>query len=138
MGDIGTPRPAAQEQAGQEPAAPWEEQGDAAAEKVQAGTLPPDTPLGRAEHESVDKLAAAAWRQVGSIRGESRKTRALYGEMTRLRSAAAYAETGGGREVVRVAVPAAAAAGALTTRTVELDRLFQRDARRYDGEFTLF
>lgn len=137
-GGAGTPRAAPQDQTGQERTVPWQAVGESAAKPAQAGGLSPNAPLGRAARESAEGLAAAVRRQTGDIRGEHRKTQALYGEMTRLRTAAAYAEAGGGREVVRVPVPAAAAEGVPAARTVELDRVFQRDARRYDGEFTLF
>lgn len=60
----------------------------------------------------------------------------LYWGLARLRAAAAYGTSAPGRTVVRV--PAPASEGTPGLRPTELDRLFQRDARRYDGRFTLF
>lgn len=60
----------------------------------------------------------------------------LYWGLARLRAAAAYGTSAPGRTVVRV--PAPASEGTPGLRPAELDRLFQRDARRYDGRFTLF
>ena len=59
-----------------------------------------------------------------------------YWGLARLRAAAAYGTSAPGRTVVRV--PAPASEGTPGLRPAELDRLFQRDARRYDGRFTLF
>ena len=60
----------------------------------------------------------------------------LYWGLARLRAAAAYGTSAPGRTVVRVPAPACEETPGL--RPAELDRLFQRDARRYDGRFTLF
>ena len=60
----------------------------------------------------------------------------LYWGLARLRAAAAYGTSAPGRTVVRVPAPASEETPGL--RPAELDRLFQRDARRYDGRFTLF
>ena len=60
----------------------------------------------------------------------------LYQVLARLRAAAAYGTSAAGRTVVQVPAPAPEETPGL--RPAELDRLFQRDARRYDGGFTLF
>ena len=60
----------------------------------------------------------------------------LYWGLARLRAAAAYGTSAPGRTVVRV--PALTSEETPGLRPAELDRLFQRDARRYDGRFTLF
>ena len=60
----------------------------------------------------------------------------LYWGLARLRAAAAYGTSAPGRTVVRVPAPTSEETPGL--RPAELDRLFQRDARRYDGRFTLF
>lgn len=59
----------------------------------------------------------------------------LYAQVRRTRAAAEYAAAR--RETVTVPVPAAAPAPA-PLGAEGLDRLFQRDARRYDGGFTLY
>lgn len=59
----------------------------------------------------------------------------LYAQVRRTRAAAEYAAAR--RETVTVPVPAAAPAPA-PLEAEGLDRLFQRDARRYDGGFTLY
>lgn len=59
----------------------------------------------------------------------------LYAQARRTRAAAEYAAAR--RETVTVPVPAAAPAPA-PLGAEGLDRLFQRDARRYDGGFTLY
>ena len=59
----------------------------------------------------------------------------LYAQVRRTRAAAEYATAR--RETVTVPVPAAAPAPA-PLGAEGLDRLFQRDARRYDGGFTLY
>ena len=70
-------------------------------------------------------------------RGGGQGAEALYAGLTRLRAAAGYA---GGRETVSVSLPDQT--GTVTVRTglgaADLDRHFQRDARRYDGGFTLY
>lgn len=70
-------------------------------------------------------------------RGGGQGAEALYAGLTRLRAAAGYA---GGRETVSVSLPEQT--GTVTVRTglgaADLDRHFQRDARRYDGGFTLY
>lgn len=59
----------------------------------------------------------------------------LYAQVRRTRAAAEYAAAR--RETVTVPVPAAVPAPA-PLGAEGLDRLFQRDARRYDGGFTLY
>ena len=60
----------------------------------------------------------------------------FYERVRRARSAAA-AGTGARRAVVAVSAPGESG-GAAGTAAVELDRMFQRDARRYDGGFSLY
>ena len=93
-----------------------------AAAQSQNGTAAPET---AAVRERETDLPASA-----------RSAAGLYWGLARLRAAAAYGTSAPGRTVVRVPAPTSEETPGL--RPAELDRLFQRDARRYDGRFTLF
>ena len=70
-------------------------------------------------------------------RSGGRGAEALYAGLARLRAAAAFA---GVRERVAVSLPEQTGPAAVRAglETADLDRRFQRDARRYDGGFTLY
>ena len=69
-------------------------------------------------------------------RGPARTELELYTAVRRARTAAEQAQ--GLRQAGPVVIREPVAVGEQGTTPAELDRIFQRDARRYDGGFTLF